>query len=73
MNYILLSSCNYGSDSNFSNRFNMTCDMFSKQLLQIWRSPVFLVYKVSVTLPDGYNCLLPKTILALSVPGWSNV
>ena len=47
--------------------------MFSKQLLQIWRSPVFLVYKVSVTLPDGYNCLLPKTILALSVPGWSNV
>jgi hypothetical protein len=42
--------------------------------LRIWWSPVFPEYEVSVTLADGYICLLPEIrILALSVPGWSNV
>jgi hypothetical protein len=48
--------------------------MFLKQSLRIWKSPVFPEYKVSVTLADGCNCLLPEIrILALSVPGWSIV
>jgi hypothetical protein len=49
-------------------------EMFSKQSLRIWRSPVFPEYEASVTLADGCNCLLPEIrILALSVPGWSNI
>jgi hypothetical protein len=49
-------------------------EMFLKQSLRIWRSPVFPEYEVSVILADGFNCLLPVIrILALSVPGWSKV
>jgi len=77
MNYTLLSSCNYGSDSNCSNRFKMIYAMhevFLKQSLRIWTSPFFPEYEVTVTLADGCNCLLPEIrILNLSVPSWSNV
>ena len=48
--------------------------MFLKQSLRTRKSPVFPEYEVCVTLADGCNCLLPEIrILALSVPGWSNV